>query len=75
MARRRRRTLKDAFSAGFLAGQCVIHAQSVFDQEQEYWKGYKRNVKNWRSKVHTKYTNKDLIETCGKHVQLLKEED
>lgn len=74
MARHHRRTLKDAFSAGFLAGQAVVHSQGVWDQEQEYWEGYKRNVKNWLRKVHVKYTNKELIETCGKSVQLLKED-
>lgn len=74
MARHHRRTLKDAFGAGFIAGQAVVHAQSVPEQEQDYWKGYKRNVKNWLSKVQTKYINKDLIETCGKHVHLLKED-
>lgn len=74
MARHHRRTLKDAFGAGFIAGQAVVHSQDVFAQEQEYWKGYKRNAKNWLSKVQTKYINKDLIETCGKHAHLLKED-
>lgn len=74
MSRRHRRTLKDAFSAGFLAGQAVVHAQSVSDQEQDYWKGYKRDADHWLSKVHTKYINKDLIVHAVKHVQLLKED-
>lgn len=58
----RRKTMKEVFSAGFLAGQAVVHSQSVDDQEEDYWKAFKSGDHNWATKVCEKYQIMDIEE-------------
>ena len=58
----KRRTLEAAFSAGFLAGQAVVHSQDVVNQEEDYFKAWKRGDEHWCQKTLEKYQKKDLEE-------------
>lgn len=57
-----RRTLENAFSAGFLAGMAVVHSQDVSAQEYDYFNAWKREDENWCEKTLTKYQKMDLEE-------------
>lgn len=57
-----RRTLQEAFSAGFLAGQAVVHSQDVVDQEDDYFKAWKRGDEHWCRDTLKKYQKMDLEE-------------
>ena len=56
----KRRTLESAFRAGFLAGQVVVHSQDVFDQEEDYFKAWKRDEEHWCTKTLDKYQKMDM---------------
>lgn len=56
----KRRTLESAFSAGFLAGMAVVHSQDLADQENDYFKAWKRGDKHWCKKTLEKYQKMNL---------------
>lgn len=58
----KRRTLEDAFSAGFLAGMAVVHSQDLADQETDYFNAWKQGNENWCEKTLKKYQKMDLEE-------------
>lgn len=58
----KRRTLVSAFSAGFLAGMAVVHSQDLVDQENEYFKAWKRGDEHWYRETLEKYQKMDLDE-------------
>lgn len=57
-----RRTLQAAFGAGFLAGMAVVHSQDLVDQENDYFKAWKRGDEHWCKKTLEKYQKMDLEE-------------
>lgn len=60
-----RKTLRDAFGAGFLAGMTVVHSQSLTDQENDFWKEYCKNTYHWCTKVLKKYQDKEMEESMN----------
>lgn len=58
----KRRTLKHAFSCGFLAGMAVVHSISLEEQEMDYFKAWKRGDEHWCKKTLEKYQKIELEE-------------
>lgn len=57
-----RRTLRDSFKAGFIAGLGVIHSQSLNDQQLDYWNAYNNKIDDWFESVFNKYKDKEIKE-------------
>lgn len=55
-----KRTLREAFSAGFLAGMAVVHSQSVYKQENDFFKCWIRKNENWCTKTLKKYQEMEM---------------
>lgn len=55
----KKRTLYDAFESGFLAGMAVVHSQNVYEQQEDYFKAWKKGEEKWITKVFEKYQKAD----------------